>query len=56
MWWSIVVTGNHFFFDMAVGAVLVLLALFLSFRLESWLESGGPRRLTVRVGGHRLPI
>jgi membrane-associated phospholipid phosphatase len=56
MWWSIVVTGNHFFFDMVLGALLVLLALFLSFRLEAWLGSDAPRRPTVNVGGHRLPF
>jgi len=30
MFWSIVVTGNHFIFDMLVGAAVVLVALFIS--------------------------
>jgi hypothetical protein len=49
MFWSIVVTANHFIFDMLVGAAIVLVALFIS-----WLYySGGlPIRRVVR----RLPL
>jgi hypothetical protein len=38
MFWSIVVTANHFIFDMLVGAALVLVALFIS-----WLYYRGLR-------------
>jgi len=30
MFWSVVVTANHFIFDMLVGAAIVLVALFIS--------------------------
>jgi len=41
MFWSIVVTANHFILDMVIGAAIVLVALFIS-----WLYYSG--RLPVR--------
>lgn len=49
MFWSIVVTANHFIFDMLVGAAVVLVALFVS-----WLYYTG--RLPVRRVLQRLPV
>ena len=49
MFWSIVVTANHFIFDMLVGAAVVLVALFIS-----WLCYTG--RLPVRRVVRRLPV
>jgi hypothetical protein len=49
MFWAIVVTANHFIFDMLVGAAIVLVALFIS-----WLYYSG--RLPVRRVLARLPV
>jgi hypothetical protein len=49
MFWSIVVTANHFIFDMLIGAAVVLVAL-----LVSWLLHSG--RLPVRRMLARLPV
>jgi len=49
MFWSVVVTANHFIFDMLVGAAIVLVALFIS-----WLYYTG--RLPVRRVLARLPV
>jgi hypothetical protein len=49
MFWSIVVTANHFIFDMLVGAAIVLVALFIS-----WLYYTG--RLPIRRVLARLPV
>jgi len=48
MFWSIVVTANHFIFDMLVGVAVVLVALFIS-----WLYYTG--RLPVLPVLRRLP-
>jgi hypothetical protein len=58
MWWAIVVTGNHYFFDMVMGALLVAAALLLSYSWESWAgRSRSPvRRWTLHVHGHRVPF
>lgn len=57
MWWSIVVTANHYFFDMALGSAIVLVALYLALRWERWYETRPPgqRRLFER-DGMRLPF
>lgn len=58
MWWSIVVTGNHYFVDMAIGAAIVAAAFALSLRWERWAQAH-PGRIsswTLSVGGHRLPF
>lgn len=49
MFWSIVVTANHFIFDMLVGAVIVVVALFVS-----WLYYTG--RLPIGRMLRRLPV
>jgi hypothetical protein len=49
MFWAIVVTANHFIFDMLVGAAIVLVALFIS-----WLYYTD--RLPIRRLLHRLPL
>jgi hypothetical protein len=49
MFWSIVVTANHFIFDMLIGAAVVLVALFVS-----WLFHSG--RLPMRRMLARLPV
>jgi hypothetical protein len=49
MFWSIVVTANHFIFDMLVGAAVVMVALFIS-----WLCYTG--RLAIRPVLERLPV
>jgi hypothetical protein len=49
MFWAIVVTANHFIFDMLVGAAIVLVALFIS-----WLYYSG--RLPIRRVLARLPV
>jgi hypothetical protein len=49
MFWSIVVTANHFLFDMLVGAAIVLVALFIS-----WLYYTG--RLPISRVLRRLPV
>ena len=57
MWWAIVVTGNHFFLDMVAGAVMVLIALFLSLRWERYARSTRTiRRRFPVVLDHRLPF
>lgn len=38
MWWSIVITGNHYFFDMVFGGLLCLGALWLAVGWERWHE------------------
>jgi len=58
MWWAIVVTGNHYFLDMALGAVVVILAMRLSLAWERWVHPREGREVTWtrRLGGHRLPF
>jgi hypothetical protein len=58
MWWSIVVTGNHYFLDMVAGVAMVSLAFWLVLKFERWAE-GNPEkveRFTVRWGPLRLPL
>ncbi len=57
MWWAVVVTANHFFLDMVVGAIMVLIALSLSLRWERYARSTRSigRRFPV-VLDHRLPF
>jgi hypothetical protein len=58
MWWSIVVTGNHFLLDLVLGVVVVAAAYGLSVAMERWLlrHPRWRRRLTFEVWGHRLPM
>lgn len=58
MWWAIVVTGNHYFFDMVAGAAVVGMCFVVVRAFEQWAELN-PRkveRFTVRVGPLRLPL
>ncbi|MBE0610500.1 MAG: phosphatase PAP2 family protein [Dehalococcoidia bacterium] len=58
MWWAIVVTGNHYFFDMVAGAAVVGMCFVLVRAFEQWTElnPGAVQRFTVRVGPLRLPF
>jgi len=58
MWWSIVVTGNHYFLDMIAGAAMVSGAFYLALRFERWAEANPEKvdRFTVRWGELRLPF
>ena len=58
MWWAIVVTGNHYFFDMVAGAGMVTIAFLLVRRFERWAEANPTKasKFTVRVGPLRLPF
>lgn len=58
MWWSIVVTGNHYFFDMVLGAIVVAVAMGASLSWERWAQAREATGLnwTRRLGGHRLPF
>lgn len=58
MWWAIVVTGNHYFFDMVAGVVMVSLAFRLALAFERWTERNPVKvsRFTVRAGPLRLPF
>lgn len=57
MWWAIVVTGNHYFLDMVVGAAMVLIAFWLSLSWERYVStSHSLRRRFPTVSGHRLPF
>lgn len=56
MWWSIVITANHYFLDMVLGAGICLLALWVALRWEEWHERhpAGSRRF-VYCEDVRLP-
>ncbi len=62
MWWAIVVTGNHFFFDMIVGGFVVAVcwvtvACLDRIGVSAWLTDmflAGVRRLRARFGVRRL--
>ncbi|GMV84673.1 MAG: hypothetical protein AMXMBFR80_05310 [Dehalococcoidia bacterium] len=58
MWWAIVVTGNHYFFDMVAGAAVVGMCFLLVRAFEQWagLNPRKVERFTVRVGPLRLPF
>ncbi len=58
MWWAIVVTGNHYFFDMVAGAAVVGMCFVIVRAFEQWAELNptAMRRFTVRVGPLRLPF
>jgi membrane-associated phospholipid phosphatase len=58
MWWAIVVTGNHYFFDMVLGATIVGACFFVSYRWERWTERHPEtmRRWFVNLQGLRLPF
>lgn len=66
MWWSIVVTGNHYFLDMIAGALMVSLAFWLCLKFERWVERNDGsahgtkpnwyNRFSLRIGLLRLPF
>ncbi|MGI8926639.1 MAG: phosphatase PAP2 family protein [Tepidiformaceae bacterium] len=58
MWWAIVVTGNHYFLDMALGALLVAFSFVIAYRWERWVERrpASSRRWLFRLNDHRLPF
>lgn len=58
MWWSIVVTGNHYFIDMVIGALIVTGTFILARRFERWTERnpGAIRRFTLNLQGVRIPF
>lgn len=58
MWWAIVVTGNHYFFDMLAGVAMVSLSFYLALSFERWAERNPAKvsRFTVRAGPLRLPF
>jgi len=58
MWWSIVVTANHYFLDMALGLVIVAGALWLAWRWEIRAERAGSfaQRRFYNHHGLRLPF
>ncbi|MEO8540997.1 MAG: phosphatase PAP2 family protein [bacterium] len=58
MWWSIVVTGNHYFTDMLAGVAMVSLSFRLVLGFERWTEAHPDQvgRFTVRLGPLRLPF
>lgn len=58
MWWAIVVTGNHYFLDMLIGASMVGVAFRLALAFERWVERNPETagRFTVRAGPLRLPF
>ena len=45
MWWAVTVTGNHYFFDMIMGGVVVAVSWFL----VSWLHQIQWRELALRA-------
>jgi membrane-associated phospholipid phosphatase len=58
MWWSIVVTGNHYFLDMLAGVAMVSLAFALALKFERWAQRNPEKaaRFTIRAGPLRLPF
>ena len=58
MWWAIVVTGNHYFLDMVVGATIVGSCFLLALSFERWADRNPEKvaRFTVRLGPLRLPF
>jgi hypothetical protein len=50
MWWAVTVTGNHFFFDMFFGGVVIA----LSWLLVAWLSSEPMRRRYQRLSDPML--
>jgi hypothetical protein len=58
MFVSIVVTANHFFFDMFLGVLVTFASYFLATRFEKWMRENPywRERLTIRVRGYRLPF
>ena len=45
MWWAVTVTGNHYFFDMIMGGVVVA----FSWMIVTWLHQVQWRKLAARV-------
>ncbi len=45
MWWAVTVTGNHYFFDMIMGGVVVA----ISWLIVTWLHQVQWRKLAARV-------
>lgn len=52
MWWAVTVTGNHYFFDMAMGGVVVLFSwLLVSAMQRRRTRDGEPKAPTIDAGG-----
>jgi len=58
MWWAIVATGNHYFFDMVLGAIIVLGTFALALAFERWADRNPGRvaKFTFRLGPVRIPF
>lgn len=58
MWWAIIVTGNHYFLDLVLGAVFVMPCLLAALAFERWADRNPNRvaRFTFRIGDLRLPF
>ena len=58
MWWAIVVTANHYFFDMVLGAAIVSVTFVLALWFERWADAHptAMRRCTFWVGPVRVPF
>jgi hypothetical protein len=58
MWWSIVVTGNHYFFDMVLGAAIVMATFGIALTFERWADRNPQAlsRFTFQVGPVRVPF
>jgi hypothetical protein len=55
MWWAITVTGNHYFFDMIFGAVVVAFAWMVVSALPEGSFIEGFRRLSATLRAPRTP-
>ena len=58
MWWSIVVTGNHYFLDMVIGAIIVVCTFLTARWFERWADDNPNKvkKFTFNVGGVRVPF
>lgn len=58
MWWSIVVTANHYFFDMVLGGAICAATFAAAYTFERWADRKPPslRRVTRTVQNVRLPF
>ncbi len=58
MWYSIVVTANHYFLDMILGGAIVTACLAIAYQWELWTERhpAGVRRWFPHIREMRLPF
>ena len=58
MWYSIVVTANHYFLDMVLGGAIVTACLAIAYQWELWTERhpAGVRRWFPHIREMRLPF